>query len=327
MDRREFLRRLASATAGLMLTGARSGGRAGKTADRLGPLLPQRSLGSTGQPVTMLGVGGWHLGHMPERDAQETIEASLEGGVRFFDTAETYQGGGSERRLGKLLVPRYRDVVFLMTKTTARDGATARRHLGASLRRLNTDRLDLWQVHGVESPADVDARLRDGVLDAMLEAREARKARFIGFTGHRTPLAHERMLEKSRVFDTCQMPVNLVDPGYESFIENILPTLVARQMGVLAMKSLSGGGFFRSRGRSRAPAPRPIPDRVTVSDAISFVWSLPVSVLISGPDNAVQMREKIALARRFSRMDQARRQALIEKVADLAGPKVEWYKG
>jgi aryl-alcohol dehydrogenase-like predicted oxidoreductase len=326
MERREFLKRLASATAGLMLTGARTGARGGTTADRLGPLLPRRKLGSTGQAVTMLGVGGWHLGHMSERDAQETIEASLEGGVRFFDTAETYQSGGSERRLGKLLVPKYRDVVFLMTKTTARDGATARRHLEASLRRLNTDRLDLWQVHSLESPADVDARLRDGVLDAMREAREAGKVRFIGFTGHRKPSAHERMLAKTRVFDTCQMPVNLVDPGYESFIENVLPTLVERKMGVLAMKSLSGGGFFPSRGRSRAPAPRPIPDRVTVAEAISFVWSLPVSVLISGADDAAQMREKIALARRFSRMDTVRRRVLIEKVADLAGPKVEWYK-
>ncbi len=326
MERREFLKRLASATAGLMLTGGRSGGGPLKTADHLGPLLPQRKLGSTGQSVTMLGVGGSHIGGMSERDAQETIEACLEGGVRFFDTAESYQKGNSERRYGKLLVPRYRDAIFLMTKTTARDGTTARHHLDESLKRLATDRLDLWQAHTIESPADVDARLKDGVLDVMLEARAAGKVRFIGFTGHRTPAAHKRMLEKTRAFDACQMPVNLLDPGYESFIKNVLPTLMERNMGVLAMKSLSGGGFFLKKGPRPGPAPRPIPDRVTVDEAISFVWSLPVSVLISGPDNAEQIREKIALARRFSRMDEATRLALIEKVADLAGRRVEWYK-
>lgn len=326
MDRRAFLRSLGAATAGIMLSGARGGPDAPGGTDRLGALLPRRKLGGTGESVTMLGVGGWHLGQVSERDAQATIEIALAGGVRFFDTAEMYQKGESERRYGALLVPRYRDLVFLMTKTAARDGKTARRHLEESLRRLRTDHLDLWQAHAIESPEDVDDRVAGGVLDALREARASGKVRFIGFTGHRTPSAHRRMLEKAKDLAACQMPVNLVDPGYESFIENVLPTLVRRNMGVLAMKTLSGGGFFPGRKARPLAPPRPIPDRVGVGEALAFVWSLPVSVIITGADEPAQLSEKIALARDFKKLDARARDALIAKVADLAGRRVEWYK-
>lgn len=331
LDRRTFLKSLAAATAGLALTGAQEGpARPPRRADRLGPLLPQRRLGHTGQWVTMLGVGGWHVGEMAEKEARETLEAALAGGVRFFDTAERYQGGESERRYGEWLVPRHRDLIFLMTKTSARDGREARRHLEESLRRLKTDYLDLWQIHAVESPEDVEARLAGGVLEVMREARRSGKVRFIGFTGHRTPAAHRRMLARVRDFDACQMPVNLADPGYESFIENALPTLVERRMGVLGMKTLAGGGFFPPRSsaaRRRARTDRPVPGRVSVADALSFVWSLPVSAVIAGADDASQFREKIALAKAFQALGADRREALIEKVADLAGRRIEWYKG
>ncbi|MEE9167012.1 MAG: aldo/keto reductase [Candidatus Neomarinimicrobiota bacterium] len=324
INRREFLKSLGGLTAGIVLP---RGIWQGNSKDRLGDLLPMRKLGRTGEAVTMLGVGGWHIGRMGEREAQATIEAALEGGVRFFDTAESYQGGGSESRLGRLLIPKYRDDVFIMTKTTAGDAHGVRRHLESSLRRLGTDHLDLWQVHSVRSPRDVDGRIDRGVFDVVMEAKESGKTRYVGFTGHTRPSAHLRVLEELDIFDACQMPVNLADPGYESFIEHVMPELVERKIGILAMKTLANGGFFGgSRHGEHGDNPKLVPDRVSIREAIHFVWSLPVTVLITGPDNAAQLKEKIALARSFSRMDEEERERLIEKVSDLAGPRVEFYK-
>lgn len=325
-DRRTFL-----ATVGALLAGAGWPAAAqtpSRARDRLGDLQPTRALGRTGEQVTMLGVGGWHIGRMSERDAQATVEAALEGGVRFFDTAESYQDGESETRLGKFLTPRYRDIVYLMTKTTAKDAAAARRHLEGSLRRLKVDRLDLWQMYAVTSPDDVDGRLSAGVLDVILEAKASGKVRHIGFTGHSRPAAHLRVLERTQSFDVCQMPINLADPSYQSFIEGVVPRAVERQMGVLAMKTLANGGFFGgSQHGEHGDNPKLVPDRVSVADAIRFVWSLPVTVLITGPDGPAHIREKIALARSFTPLDEAGRSALIARVADLAGPRVEFYKG
>lgn len=328
IDRRAFLKSLAGLTTGILLssTGA-EGQETNPSSDRLGKLLPRRKFGRTGEVVTILGVGGWHIGEMAEKEAQKTIETALEGGVRFFDSAESYQAGGSERRLGKLLVPKYRDDVFLMTKTTARDAATARKHLEDSLTRLNTEQLDLWQVHAVRNPEDVDGRIDNGIFDVMTEAKESGKTRFIGFTGHTSPSAHLRVLEKSDIFDACQLPVNLTDMSYESFIEGIIPTLVKRRIGVIGMKSLANGGFFGGTKHGKhGPNPRIVPNRVSVSEAIRFVWSFPVSTLVTGPDNAEQMQEKIDIAKAFSGMDDTERNKLIEKVADMAGTTVEFYK-
>ena len=324
MERRSFLKSMAGLTSGLLLSPRLSDAA---PRDRLGELLPQRRLGKTGVNVTMLGVGGWHIGRMREREAQATIEAALEGGVRFFDSAEQYQGGGSEEYLGRFLVPQYRDVAFLMTKTTARDARGARQHLEASLRRLNTDYLDLWQMHAVTSPDDVDGRIEAGVVDVFRQAQEEGKVRHIGFTGHSRPSAHRRVLERTDVFETCQMPINVSDPNYESFIKGVLPTLVEEDYGILAMKTLANGGFFGgTRHGQHGDNPRIVPGRVSIRQALHFVWSLPVSVLITGPDDVEQMKEKIALARQFEAMDEAQRQALVEKVADMDHQTIEYYK-
>ena len=328
IDRRAFLKSLAGLTTGLLLSSAcAEGDEENMTSDRLGDLLPTRRFGRTGEAVTMLGVGGWHIGDMTEAEAQKTIEIALEGGVRFFDTAESYQTGGSESRLGKLLVPKYRDDVFLMTKTTARHADEAWEHLEGSLSRLNIDRLDLWQVHAVRNPADVDERIENGILDVMIEAKETGKTRYIGFTGHSSPAAHQRVLEKTDIFDACQLSMNLTDVSYESFIEKVVPTLVERNIGVIGMKALANGGFFGGSQHGRhGTNPRVVPDRVSVSEAVRFVWSLPVSTLITGPDNAKQMQEKIDIAKTFTGMDDNERQKLIEKVEDMAGTTVEFYK-
>ena len=328
IDRRAFLKSMASLTTGLLLSSAcAESGEEVAVSDRLGALLPTRKFGRTGEAVTMLGLGGWHIGEMSESEAQKTIETALEGGVRFIDSAESYQSGGSESRLGKLLVPKYRDDVFLMTKTTARNATEAWKHLEGSLTRLNTDQLDLWQMHSVQNPADVDERIDNGILDVMLEAKAAGKTRYIGFTGHASPAAHARVLERTDIFDTCQLSMNLVDVSYESFIERVVPTLVERNIGVIGMKALANGGFFGgSQHGKHGSNPKVVPNRVSVSEAIRFVWSLPVSTLVTGPDDAKQMQEKIDIAKTFTGMDDDERHALIEKVEDMAGTTVEFYK-
>ena len=330
-ERREFLKTLCAATAGLMLA---CGDKKTVKRDRLGELLPQRILGRTGEAVTMLGVGGYHIGWTTEMDAQETIEAALEGGIRFFDTAESYDDGRSESRYGRYLTPQYRDIVFLMTKTTATDAASVQRHLDESLRRLNTDYLDLWQVHSLKDPNDVDNRIKKGVLEVFAKARETGKVRYIGFTGHQNPAAHQRMLEKtsaSDLFDTCQMPVNVLDSNIHSFIRSVTPMLQDRNIGLLAMKTLADGRFFAVKnklGEVQWETDTPVvPDRMSLQDALNFVWSLPVSVLITGAENVQLIREKIGFARRFVEMSETRREELIDKVADLASEgRVEYYK-
>ena len=328
-NRRMFLKSLAGVTAGITLAGT---ARAGKyDNDRLGEVLPKRKLGRTNEFVTMLGTGGYHVGWTTERDAQEVIEASLEGGVRFFDTAESYADGTSETRYGKYLTPKYRDLIFLMSKSTGENAKTVQQHLEGTLRRLKTDHLDLFQVHAISTPEDVDSRIQLGVLDVLLKAKEEGKIKYLGFTGHQNPFAHARMLEKTKesdIFDTVLMPVNVLDQTYFSFTKNIMPKALERNMGILAMKSLADGRFFSRKEQAGWTSDDPvIPNYLSIKEAMYFVWSLPVSVLISGNENATFMREKIALARSFSKLSDEQITALIDKVTKVAQTgKVEYYK-
>ncbi|MBN2328711.1 MAG: aldo/keto reductase [Candidatus Omnitrophica bacterium] len=322
--RRQFLAALSAFTTSLL--GASSSTAAG---DALGELLPTRLLGKTGESVTMLGVGGAHVASvLSERDAERAIESAMEGGVRFFDNAASYGSGEGERRYGKYLTPKYRDYVFLMTKAHLFDAASVRRQLDQSLLNLKTDYLDLWQMHQVMDPDDADVRIAGGVLDVFMEAKESGKVRHIGFTGHRTPAAHQRVLEKTDIFETCQMPINCADPTYGSFIQTVMPLLVERNMGIIAMKTLACGGFFGGdtwfQGGSK---PKICPDRMSVREAIHFVWSLPVSTLVTGPNDLDQLQEKIDLARSFSVMNEEDRLQLIQRAADLTpNAGVEFYK-
>ena len=311
----------------LVTTGTPAVQSATPARDRLGELLPQRRLGKTGQNVTMLGLGGAHIARMDKAEAQRTIEAALEGGIRFFDNAEMYGSGEGERRYGEFLSPDYRDVAFIMTKTTARDAQRAQQHLEDSLRRLNTDYLDLWQIHAIRSPEDVTGRLADGVLEVVRRAKAEGKVRHIGFTGHTDYHAHLEMLARTEVLETCQMPINAFDPNYKSFINNVLPRLVERNVAPLAMKTLANGGFFGgTRHFQGGDKPRIVPHVLSIREALHFVWSLPVSVLITGADHADMLREKIELARSFTAYTEEERQALVERVADFDGSSVEYYK-
>ncbi len=328
-DRRNFFKTLAGITGGITLTGVAFGKQT--DSDRLGEVLPKRKLGRTGEYVTMLGTGGYHVGWTTERDAQEVIEAALEGGVRFFDTAESYSKGISEERYGKYLTPKYRDLIFLMTKTTGPDAKTVQEHLEGSLRRLKVDQIDLYQVHSIRTPEDVDSRIQNGILEVLLKAKEQGKIKHLGFTGHQNPFAHTRMLEQtaeSNIFDAVLMPVNVLDQSYYSFTKNVLPIALERKLGILAIKSLADGRFFAKKEKANWSSEDPIiPNYMTIKEALHFVWSLPVTVLISGNENATYMREKIALARSFSKLSEEQKMALIKKVSNLAlTGKIEYYK-
>ncbi|HKL33422.1 MAG TPA: aldo/keto reductase [Tangfeifania sp.] len=328
-NRRTFLKSLAGITAGLSLN--HSAYSEEKTSDRLGEVLPKRKFGRTGEYVTMLGTGGYHVGWTTERDAQEVIEASLEGGVRFYDTAESYSSGVSEERYGKYLTPKYRDLIFLMTKSTGRDAKTVQEHLEGSLRRLKVDQIDLYQVHSIRTPQDVDNRVENGVLEFLQKAKQDGKIKYIGFTGHQNPFAHTRMLEQTEennMMDGVLMPVNVLDQSYFSFTKNVMSKALDRNMGIMAMKTLADGRFFAKKEKAGWTSSDPvIPNYMSIKEAMYFVWSLPVSVIISGNENATYMREKIALARSFSKLSENERMALIDKVKNKAQTgEIEYFK-
>ncbi len=329
-NRRDFIKQLALATGGLMVA---SKGYSLDNQDKWGQILPLRKLGKTNENVTMLGVGGYHIGWTSEKDAQEVIEAAMEGGVRFFDTAESYQSGESERRYGKYLIPKYRDDIFLMTKSTAQNGQIARKHLEESLTRLKCDHVDLWQVHALGTPEDVDNRIKNEVLDVFEKAKEKGMVKHIGFTGHQNPFAHKRMLEQTKekdILETIQMPINVIDSHFHSFIENTLSIALERNFGVIAMKTLSDGHFFKIKlmnGETKWTTEDPlVPEYISIKEALYFTWSLPVSVLVTGAENKELIKEKIELAKGFVQYSEKERKALIKKVSDKAGNIVEYYK-
>jgi predicted aldo/keto reductase-like oxidoreductase len=329
-ERRDFLNKMGMLTGSLMLP---ISGFTSSNKDKWGEILPLRTLGKTGKKVTMLGLGGYHVGWTTEKDAQEVIEKAIEGGVRFFDTAESYDNGGSEIRYGKYLVPKYRDDVFIMSKSTAKDGITAKKHLEGTLKRLKCDYIDLWQVHSLQTPDDVDNRIENEVLEVFEKAKAEGKVKHIGFTGHQNPFAHKRMLNKTDdndIFETVQMPINVIDSHFHSFIRNVLPLAIDRNFGVLAMKTLSDGRFFKEKkklNKIQWESDNPIvPNYISVREALYFVWSLPVSVLITGAENKELLQEKIELANNFASFSEKERQELINKVFAKAGNNIEYYK-
>jgi aryl-alcohol dehydrogenase-like predicted oxidoreductase len=337
LKRREFLAMLAGCTASLMVPGLFPGeettAATSSNSDRLGQLLPQRTLGSAGPVVTNLGVGGDHVGSGSEKDAQAIIEKALQEGIRFFDNAPLYSAGEAEIRYGKFLTPRYRDVSFIMTKTLARNRQGALSDLDNSLSRMKTDYVDLWQIHALGSPEDVESCVENGVLDAFLEAQEKGKARYIGFTGHGSYKAHLKMLEEINTrgvkMNASQMPVNPADPHFESFVTHVVPACVEAGIGVLAMKSLAYGRFFGGNQgwrRTSVTVKPAIPSVLSVEEVLGFVWSLPVSTLVSGMESAEQVSQNAATARKTWDWNQADLQRRIDAMAPFAGPDLEFYK-
>ncbi|MBK8502485.1 MAG: aldo/keto reductase [Saprospiraceae bacterium] len=336
-SRREFLESLMVLTSGMMLPWQAQGNPDlhNGSSDRWGPVLPKRKLATTGIEVTMLGAGGYHIGWTTEKDAQQVIETAIEQGIRFFDSAYSYGDGQSERRYGKYLIPKYRDEVFIMSKSTATDYAGARKELEESLRRYQVDQLDLWQIHALSSPEDTDNRIKNGVLRLAEEAIKEGKTRFVGFTGHASPYAHLRMIEQagsSGLFSTLQMPINLVDAASEhSFARLVIPKALDAGLGLLAMKTLADGRFFGTKmmeAKTVWETPNPVvPTHASIEDAIHFAFSMPISTLITGAENVSFLKEKVNLAKSFMTLGEKDRSQLIETLApfDKDG-KVEYYK-
>ncbi len=307
-------------------------------ADTHGDILPMRRLIRNGEKVTAYAMGGWHLGN--EKDpsiAEQMVEMAMGMGVRFYDTARGYQDGGSEERMGRLLIPKYRDQIFLMTKTHARTGEQAREHLELSLRALKTDRLDLWQIHTFTTPEDVDQRIEQGVLDVFLEAKEEGLTRYIGFTGHQSPHTHLHFLawleERGLELDTCQMPLNVLDPSFESFQKQVLPVLLDKEYGVIAMKTMSGGSMMGKRIDTTPEwiKTEMIPDMVSETgikpaELHQYVYSLPVSTLVSGCTSLAEIEHNIGVLQNFRNLSETDKQRLEKIVEPYAGLIVENYK-
>lgn len=315
--RREFLR---AASAAAILSPALLRGES----DKLGKVLPQRTLGKTGDKVTAIGLGGHHVGvGRDEKNAQALIERAIERGIRFFDNAVNYQNGLSETYYGKFLTPKYREHVFLTTKSSRNTAAEVRKEFDESRKRLQTDVIDLWQIHTLIDVEDVKQRIKNGVVEVFLEMREKKKARYIGFTGHTSQEAHCYFLDHCKKegykMDTCLMPVNLVDSHYDSFLINVLPKLQEQNIALLAMKSMVFGRIFE---RSKDIDPTVI----TPKNLHEYVYSLPVSCMLSGCETVAQIDENTAILENFKGMDEARRKELVAAVEKISGPGLEYYK-
>ena len=274
--------------------------------------VPRRKLGSTGEWVSMLGLGGAHIGASKLSDAEAIalMHEAIEGGLTFFDNCWDYNQGASEERMGKALKGGYRQRVFLMTKLDGRTAQAASAQLEQSLQRLQTDVIDLVQVHEVIRMTDpARAFAADGVIGALQAAKKAGKLRHIGFTGHKDPAIHLAMLEAAQQagfsFDTVQMPLNVLDAHYKSFEKNVLPVLQARGIGVLGMKSMGSGDILKS-------------GVVSPDECLRYALSLPTSVVITGIDSKEVLAQAFRVARTFKPLSPEERASLLARTAPAA---------
>ena len=280
--------------------------------------IPTRPFGRTGERISILGLGGWHVGApKTDRAAVRLIHAAIDAGITFLDNAWDYNDGLSEARMGQAIADR-RDRVFLMTKvcTHGRDGKVATRQLEDSLRRLRTDYLDLWQIHEVVFDDEPDRHFaKGGTVEALERARKAGKVRYLGFTGHKSPALHLSMLSRGFAWDACQLPLNCFDATFRSFEREVLPVLDAQGIAAIGMKSLGGDGRFVSAGV------------VTAEEALAYAMSLPVATVVSGIDSPRVLEQNVSVARGFEPLPARARDALRKRVAAIAADgRFELYK-
>ncbi len=270
-----------------------------------------RTLGRTKEKVSVIGLGGHHIGR--QKDEQESIKiirSAIDRGINFMDNSWDYHNGGSEMRMGKALQDGYRQKVFLMTKIDGRTKESAAQQINESLQRLQTDHLDLMQFHEVIRLEDPDRIFaKGGALEAMQEAQKAGKVRYIGFTGHKDPLVHLRMLavaaENGFHFDTVQMPLNVMDAHFRSFEHTVLPKLVGNKIGVLGMKSMGDQIILKSN------VVKPI-------ECLHYAMNLPTSTVITGIDSMEILDQAFEAVRTFKPMSQEQVTALLERTAKAA---------
>jgi predicted aldo/keto reductase-like oxidoreductase len=313
--RRRFLKTAGLASAGAILFGgARQAGGEGGMAQEV----PRRQFGRTGVQVSALGLGGYDIGKYGiEREAIRVVQEAVDAGVTFLDNAWEYNEGKSEEWMGKALVGR-RDKVFLMTKLCShgRDKQFSLRMLDESLRRLKTDHLDLWQIHEVVYEDEPDRHFaKGGAVEALAEAKQQGKVRFVGFTGHKDPAIHLKMLAHDFPFDACQLPLNAFDAGFRSFERQVLPELNRRGIAAIGMKSMGGGGEPLKGGA------------VTPAEALRYAMSLPVATTVSGMPSLTVLQQNLEVARGFTAMSAAEMEALRGRVAAVAADgRFELYK-
>lgn len=271
--------------------------------------MPTRVLGRTNQRVSIVCLGGWHIGAVKDHnEAIRIMHAAIDEGLTFFDNAWDYHDGHSEEVMGKALaMDGKRKRVFLMTKNCERDYAGSMKNLDDSLRRMKTDHLDLWQFHENNYDNDPDWVFEKGGMKAALEARKAGKVRFIGFTGHKDPRIHLKMLGKPHEWDTAQMPINVCDAHFRSFQKEVVPVCLRKNVGVIGMKGLAGGH----------PQGRLIEEMGLTSDeCYRYCLSLPVTAQVMGITSMEQLMADVKLARNFKQMTAAEMNALREKVRE-----------
>jgi predicted aldo/keto reductase-like oxidoreductase len=316
MTRRDFLRLAAAATVAPGVGCGHGGGMAAPE-----PTIPRRRLGSTGETVTLVGLGGWHMARpgLPEQDSVRLVRSAIDAGITFLDNCWDYNGGESERRMGLALAEGYRERAFLMTKIDGRTREAAARQIDDSLRRLRTDRIDLMQLHEVIHPDDPERAFRPGgAIEALAEARRAGKVRFVGFTGHKSPSFHLAMLDAADAhgfrFDTVQMPLNVLDAHFDSFERRVLPRLVEAGIAPIAMKPM-GEGRIVYEGIASA------------EECLRYAMSLPVSVVITGCESPERVAQAARLAAGFRPMAEAEISRLLARTEERArGGASERYK-
>jgi uncharacterized protein len=272
-----------------------------------------RTLGHTGEKVSIVGVGGAHIGfsNVSEGESQRIIRTAIDSGINFMDNSWSYNGGQSEIRMGNALRDGYRQRVFLMTKLDARDAKSATMQLDESLKRLQVDHVDLIQFHDVARMDDPEKIFAPGgALEDMIKARTTGKVRYIGFTGHKSPQIHLHMLNiafrSNFIFDTVQMPLNVMDAHYDSFAKVVLPVLVQHNIAVLGMKPMGGGAILRS-------------GVVNASECLRYAMTLPTSLVVTGCDSMSILLQAINVARSFRPMTDEERAALLARTGRIAG--------
>jgi aryl-alcohol dehydrogenase-like predicted oxidoreductase len=278
-----------------------------------------RTLGRTGERVSAIGLGGYHIGvARTEQDSTRLVRSAIDRGITFLDNCWDYMDGKCEVWMGQALRDGYRNKIFLMTKFDGRTRASAARQIDESLQRLQTDHVDLMQFHENIRLEDPDRFFNDGVVDALVEAKKAGKIRYIGFTGHKDPLVHLRMLEVAEAhhfhFDTAQMPLNILDAQFRSFAHNVVPKLVAQGIAVLGMKPMSAGA---------------LPERglATGIECLHYALNLPTSVVITGISDGKTLDQAFEAARTFKPLTQSQLSALLAKTREAAlSGKLETFK-
>lgn len=304
--RRQFLRASAAGLAGASLA---SCGLAGKneTAERSTRNgIPYRDFGRSGERVSLLGVGGHHIGRGEESEGIRIIQEAIDNGVNFLDNAWEYHQGRSEERMGKALEGGRRDKAFLMTKHHGRDSGTAMKHLEDSLRRLRTDHIDLWMFHECVYDEDPDRIFAPGGgIEAAEAAKKQGKVRHVGFTGHKWPRIHLKMLAYEYPWDAVLMPLNILDGTFRSFERWVLPVLEKRGIAVLAMKTRAGGTIVRT-------------ETATVEDCWRYVTALPITTVVSGMESVELLRSNLKLARELEPMSDIEMAAVRERTKEVA---------